>query len=321
MNTGQTKNNYEVLLVYGQETPRREIVSHLRSKGVQRVLVSSSARHAIGLLLDEDFDIVIVGEELLDTDGWRLVRMIRSGHFCHNTLPIITLGEGPQQMLRALAKDNGTTPLCMPDDLKHLATMIRNTVEGLEKPRILVIEDDTYTANLAIHALHKRHRVETASDAESGLRAWHERRHDLVLLDLMLPSKRQGPAVLREILDAHPAQPVVIITGYATRERHRELMLEGAADFITKPFTPAHLRQICDRILRYKDYADNRDVLIQKDNVESEISKRIAAASYCLDTGRAGLAKHQIKNAAAMCGFTEMTDDEWITMLNEFIGQ
>lgn len=318
MNTGHTENSYDALLVYGQEATRREIVNTLRNRGVERVLASASAREAISLLLDEDFDIVIVGEELEDTDCWRFVRMIRSGHFCSSTLPIVTIGDGPPSVLRALARDNGTASVYLPEEMELLAEIVNSTVEGMVKPSVLVIEDDKHSANLAKYALEKRHSVEIASDGESGLRIWHERRHDLVLLDLMLPSVMQGPDVLREILNTNPSQPLVIITGYGTIESHRELMLEGAADFITKPFTAAHLRQICDRILRYKDYTDNRDEIIHKDNVDHEISKRIAAASYCLDTGRAGLARQQIKNAAAICKITSMTDDEWIAILNDY---
>ena len=64
---------------------------------------------------------------------------------------------------------------------------------------LLLIEDDVPTrralvANLVGHG----HQVDEAGTAADGLRAWEDRRPDLILLDLGLPD-RDGLAIIRQV--------------------------------------------------------------------------------------------------------------------------
>ena len=63
------------------------------------------------------------------------------------------------------------------------------------KTTLLVIEDYPDTVDLIHRILSKQFDIETAQDGESGLAAWQARRHDLVLLDVMLP-RMSGEQVL-----------------------------------------------------------------------------------------------------------------------------
>jgi len=50
-----------------------------------------SAREAIGYLMTRSIHILVTCLELSDVDGWRLIRMVRSGRFCAGTLPIVVV--------------------------------------------------------------------------------------------------------------------------------------------------------------------------------------------------------------------------------------
>ena len=53
-----------------------------------------------------------------------------------------------------------------------------------------------------------------------------------------------GFAVLRQMREASPETPVVIITGYGSIESAVEAIKLGAFDYLTKPFTPEELRVV-----------------------------------------------------------------------------
>ena len=90
------------------------------------------------------------------------------------------------------------------------------------------------------------YRVETAVDAESGLRKVRELSPDIVLVDLKMP-RVGGTEVLKEITAIDPTIVAVVITGYATVESAVEAMKCGAYDFLPKPFTPDELRIVTKR--------------------------------------------------------------------------
>jgi DNA-binding NtrC family response regulator len=150
-----------------------------------------------------------------------------------------------------------------------------------------------------------------AYTGEAGLELWNVRWHELVLLDLMLPGIK-GDEVLKAILAVNPAQPVIIITAYGSLDRHQSLMLDGAVDFLPKPYKVMQLRQACERALRHKEFVETR-VQVQAVEVEGtmhQLADRVQAAEECLSVGRTGMAFEHLKNALAFCRDMTSNDDE-----------
>jgi len=104
----------------------------------------------------------------------------------------------------------------------------------------LLIEDDARLAALTRDYLESHGVVVTlASDGRRGLSEALARRHDVVLLDLMLPGKH-GLDVCRE-LRARSDVPIVVLTARG-EEADRVMGLElGADDYLAKPFSPREL--------------------------------------------------------------------------------
>jgi two-component system response regulator BaeR len=116
--------------------------------------------------------------------------------------------------------------------------------------RVLVVEDEPKLAALLADYLRAAgHDVECVGDGRDGLQAWTERRHDLVLLDLMLPGL-DGLSLCRE-LRALTGVPIVMLTARAD-EADRLAGLElGADDYIPKtPFSPREVMARVKAVLR-----------------------------------------------------------------------
>ena len=101
--------------------------------------------------------------------------------------------------------------------------------------RVLLIDDDESIRKVIGYMLEEAgYVVETAASAEIGLRAFTERRPDIVLSDVKMP-KRDGIELLGDIKAVDPTVPVIILTAFGTVETAVEAMKRGAADYLTKP--------------------------------------------------------------------------------------
>jgi DNA-binding response OmpR family regulator len=108
-------------------------------------------------------------------------------------------------------------------------------------PRILLIDDEPQINGFVGRALeHAGYRVDVAGDAADGARSGSAGGYDLVILDLIMPDM-DGRAVLAEILHAHPAQAVLILSCNSDPGTKVECLDLGARDYLTKPFSLAEL--------------------------------------------------------------------------------
>ncbi|GAB4579686.1 MAG: response regulator transcription factor [Anaerolineales bacterium] len=108
------------------------------------------------------------------------------------------------------------------------------------KPKILLIEDETSIVNLVTAYLRQENfEVLTASDGASGLKAARTFRPDLIVLDIMLP-KMDGLDVLTHL--RRESNVYVILLTAKTEETDKIVGLSlGADDYVTKPFSPREL--------------------------------------------------------------------------------
>ena len=116
--------------------------------------------------------------------------------------------------------------------------------------RILVVEDEPAIAfGLQLDLKSEGYDVEIESDGEIALQRVRNEAFDLILLDVMLPSK-DGFEVCRELRRGGSKTPVIMLTA-KTQEAEKVLGLEiGADDYVTKPFSPRELRARVKAALR-----------------------------------------------------------------------
>lgn len=102
--------------------------------------------------------------------------------------------------------------------------------------RVLVIDDSAFNRQTITQMLEQAPNVQVvgrASDGEEGLKLVFQYQPDVITLDLEMP-KMDGFAFLRFLMAQRPT-PVIVISGYATRENVFRALELGALDFVAKP--------------------------------------------------------------------------------------
>ncbi|MDZ7291642.1 MAG: sigma-54 dependent transcriptional regulator [candidate division KSB1 bacterium] len=117
-----------------------------------------------------------------------------------------------------------------------------------DKLHIFIIEDNA-TMREGLEQVVRRlgHQVETFAQAEPALTALGSRRVDLMISDYRLPGM-DGLALLEKVKSTRPQCEVIVITAYGSIDLAVQAMQKGAADFITKPFSPDELTVKLERL-------------------------------------------------------------------------
>ena len=115
---------------------------------------------------------------------------------------------------------------------------------------VLVVEDEpTIATGLCDDLELEGYAVEVVDDGRLALQRILENKHDLVILDVMLPGM-DGFAVCREARMAGVGTPIVMLTAKG-QEVDKVVGLElGADDYVTKPFSPRELLARIKAVMR-----------------------------------------------------------------------
>ena len=159
---------------------------------------------------------------------------------------------------------------------------------------IVVIEDDIHIGEILETALGREgYRVVRAYSGTEALYLLEKETPDLILLDLMLPGL-SGEEVLPKINGI----PVIVVSAKAGIDEKVDLLLGGAADYVTKPF---ELKELLDRVkvqLRKKEAAEVNGV-----------AGRDGADGRNLPAGENGMAGVSGLSRKLVCGGLELDFD------------
>src|SRR5262245_3138432 len=138
----------------------------------------------------------------------------------------------------------------------------------MEKPRILIVDDDDELRSQMRWALNSKYDVLMAEDRNSALDVVKKEKPGVVTLDLGLPPSpgdtREGFLALSEMLQFDPLLKVLVITGQGEKENGMEAIGQGAYDFLPKPVSVEELKVIIDRAIHVQQLDRERRELIER---------------------------------------------------------
>jgi NtrC-family two-component system response regulator AlgB len=136
--------------------------------------------------------------------------------------------------------------------------MTRTTGVVLQNPQektalnILVVDDEANirrTLTIALEA--DGHDAVAVGNAEDALSEASRKSFDLAFVDLRL-GHTLGLDLIPELLAASPWTKIVVITAHGSIESAVEAMKRGASDYLTKPFTPAQVAMVTQRVMELR---------------------------------------------------------------------
>jgi phosphate regulon transcriptional regulator PhoB len=116
--------------------------------------------------------------------------------------------------------------------------------------KILVVEDEAELAEVVAYNLRQQgYTAILAPDADTAMRLAHERRPDLILLDVMLPGG-SGMDICRRLRGEGDTVPILMLTARASENDRVQGLETGADDYLTKPFSMRELMARVKALLR-----------------------------------------------------------------------
>lgn len=152
----------------------------------------------------------------------------------------------------------------------------------MNKPLILVVEDDTAIRNLITTTLEtQEYRFHTAPTGAQALLEAVSQKPDIMLLDLGLPDM-DGVEIIQKIR-SWSNMPIIVISARSEDRDKIEALDAGADDYLTKPFSVEELLARVRVTIRRLQYISTQVSQEQQEFINGDL--RIDFASGCVYLG------------------------------------
>jgi len=127
--------------------------------------------------------------------------------------------------------------------------------------KVLIIDDEeNIQASLGSVLQDEGFQVFFATNGDEGIEKYKNIRPDAVFLDVWLPQK-DGLEVMKQILDAHPFQIIIMISGHSSISAAVSAVKAGAYDFLEKPLSLDKVILVLKRALEYQSVLEENTKL------------------------------------------------------------
>jgi len=143
----------------------------------------------------------------------------------------------------------------------------------MDKPKVLIVDDDDEVRTQMKWALSSDYEVSLAEDRQKALDLLNRNRPNVVTLDLGLPPSpgdtTEGFLALADMLQLDPLLKVLVITGQNERKNGMEAIGQGAYDFFSKPVKVEDLKIVLERAIHVQNLERERRDLFEKDRFDA----------------------------------------------------
>ena len=131
----------------------------------------------------------------------------------------------------------------------------------MKEIQILLVDDEViFTRNLSKLLEAMGYEVTIANDGKSALRAFGEKKFDIVVLDLKMPGM-DGIATLEEIKQLGLFTETLILTGHGSSDTRARADQLGACAYLNKPCDLDYLLDMIEMASEKKHYTEKLDDL------------------------------------------------------------
>lgn len=119
--------------------------------------------------------------------------------------------------------------------------------------KILVVDDEGIVLDSCQRVLKAEgFDILLVTSADKALKAIEYDKPSLILIDVKMPV-HDGMFLMQKVKEKWPDIPIIVMSGYPTKETITEACKMGAATFIEKPFTPDELLETINRFIKKEE--------------------------------------------------------------------
>jgi DNA-binding NtrC family response regulator len=257
------------ILVVDDEPAIREYLKEALTDMGHEVETVPDGYSAIDYVRDHEVNLAYVDIMMPGIDGYETLKRIREIE--PKVTSVLISGNAVDKMLGSSIPKGVFVCLKKPITIEQLEEInrsfevIRGPLEfiyenpyGLDEQKvvdshILVVDDEPEIISIISETLSGEGftHIDSASDGDQAINKFNDKKHDVVILDIMMP-KKNGIEVLRHVKAIAPSSQVIIITGNADKHSAIAAVKLGAYDYIEKPFELATIILTTKRAIEKK---------------------------------------------------------------------
>ncbi len=256
--------NKRILIYDTNKQSRYVLVKYCELLGLE-VYAASGADNLIAHIIwskekNLPFDVILLSEDRKHRNSNELILRIRNETRSQSPILLATYMHSFDDFGTDNLKDIHTTTI-KPVSLG----MLRNSLMKILAPEpkqvqaeaapasslsILLAEDNEINASVIYsHLTDLGHNVDIATDGTTALYAMNQHHYNLVLMDLNMPNMDglEATRQWRRLEKVPNHLPIIALTAKATSEDREHCLRAGMDDFLPKPVSLEHLKEVIDR--------------------------------------------------------------------------
>jgi CheY-like chemotaxis protein/CHASE3 domain sensor protein len=266
----------KVLIVEDNET-QNNAIRELIGNGDVKCFSAYKGNEAYSMLLNDDFDCIIVDLNLPDMSGFDLLDKIKANEKV-NTIPVVVytgVDLSKEEKVR-LEKVSSTVILKtvdsherlldetilflhkveskLPKEKQNLIRKLHKADEVLKGKKVLLVDDDMRNIYSLLNVLEEEgvQCVVAENGKEALVQLTENPDVDLVLMDIMMPEMDGYEATMQiRATGVHSKLPIIALTAKAMKGDREKCLAAGMSDYISKPVNVSQLLSLM-RVWLYK---------------------------------------------------------------------
>lgn len=237
------------ILVVDDEVDTCANLSDILSDLGFQVDVAYDGPSALELVKQTTYDVALLDLKMPGMDGLELYRRIKS--LQSGTVAIVVTAYASSNTATEALAAGAWRILSKPVDLSKLFGLVD---EAVGQPMVLIVDDDYDLCENLWDLLRERgYRVCLAHDPADAAARLGQRKHDVVLIDMKLPSG-SGAEVFRLVRQANSQARTVLVTGLRGEMEQlvEQTLAEGADAACYKPFDIPQLLKTLEKLSKHE---------------------------------------------------------------------
>jgi|SRR3954469_707293 CheY-like chemotaxis protein len=241
------------MLIVSDATPERELLRRASAEASIPIEVSeldapSDPVSMNEMLARQNFDVVFFDSRISKPGRQELLNVLRVASSRPLAILIASAAIKTREVFTDGLEVDGA--LAKPIDLQEARDLIACCIRARLPQRVLIVDDSPTVRSVVrkvLQASRCKLTAEEAGDGSEAIELTKKQRFDIVFLDCQMPGT-DGFTTLGILKAAHPDMKVVMMTGTRDHRIEDRARIEGAKDFLFKPFFAKDIDAVLNRL-------------------------------------------------------------------------